>query len=516
MSASLEFAPTTQETSNPIGATLKHIAGRIAVCLALGGGAYTAGEIINPESAVAATASVGMPFSGQWAYNQVVQPDSNGNYSDATSSHPSVHHNYYGDWATDVYAGAGTPVKLHVASPDGEVSFSYNRSNDTCSSVGQNIAGRGIVLNVLVNGQPVGSVDYEHLDNISSGPYSNGMTIGNVTSEPLSSTCYQVRHAHMELRNAGSSYACWTDHGNPGTALNEGDSLGQLGSGNTGPHQACTGTPAGPSAMPRMMVIDSAGNVYAKDGLQDGWVLEYNGGNAKSISVGGTGRMMMIDSAGTAWQKDTLTAAWTQQVTGAKQVAVGSTGRMAVIDSAGNAYAKDNPTDPWMPEYTGGGAKDIAVGAIGRMMLVDGASNSYEKETNLSGPWNFQSARASRVAVGGVTGRMMVEDYTGNVYAKDNPGDPWIQEYGNGGAKDIAAGGNGRMMIINSAGAAYQKDTLTGSWNLQASSAQDVAVGTTGRMMLIDGAGNTYAKDSPNDSWTLETSGGGARAVAVG
>src|SRR5262249_22289882 len=104
-----------------------------------------------------------------------------------------------------LYDPAGTPIKLHVSSAVGPVSFSYNRGNDSCASAGPNVAGHGIVLNVLVNGVTVGSIDFEHLDNISSGLYTNGMTLGTITSEPLANAptyCYTARHTHIELKNA--------------------------------------------------------------------------------------------------------------------------------------------------------------------------------------------------------------------------------------------------------------------------------------------------------------------------
>jgi len=235
----------TPELTPAISHTARQWLGKAAVCLSLGL-AITAGEGLTEEvaAAEAAQATVGMPFSGQWAYNTLVNPDGNGNYSDATSSHPSVHHRYYGDWATDLYAPAGTPVKLHIDSSDGPVSFNYNRSHDTCSSVGPNIAGHGIVLNVLVNGQAIGSIDYEHLDNIPGvgTNFTNGMTIGTITRESLDASCYSARHTHVELLN-NSKYACWTDHGRPGTSLPEGSPIGQLGSPNTGPQQVCASPP---------------------------------------------------------------------------------------------------------------------------------------------------------------------------------------------------------------------------------------------------------------------------------
>jgi hypothetical protein len=79
---------------------------------------------VSPQ-AFASTTTVGMPFSGKWAYNVNVNPP----YDDSNSSHPSVHWTnattqyLWGDWASDFYASEGTPVSLHVTSNDGTVSF---------------------------------------------------------------------------------------------------------------------------------------------------------------------------------------------------------------------------------------------------------------------------------------------------------------------------------------------------------------------------------------------------------
>ncbi|HZN13011.1 MAG TPA: VCBS repeat-containing protein [Acidimicrobiales bacterium] len=210
-----------------------------------------------------------MPFTGKWAYDVNVDPP----YVDSCpagqstcaglSSHPSVHHTPGGgDWATDLYAGSGTDVKLLVTSPDGPVTFSFNRSNDTCSSAGPNVAGHGITLNVFVGGVAVGWVEYEHLDNIPAAPYTNGMTIGKITSEPFAQSptfCYTARHAHIELRNVtAGAFSCWTDHGHPGTTVNQGDDIGTLGAPNTGRQQACGTAPADPPDSDGDGVTDAA------------------------------------------------------------------------------------------------------------------------------------------------------------------------------------------------------------------------------------------------------------------
>jgi hypothetical protein len=187
--------------------------------------------LVVPGVALSATATVGMPFTGQWAYNVNVNPP----YTDSNSSHPSVHANYYGDWSTDIYAAEGAAVKLHVSSPDGALSFYWiSRADGAC--------GHRTVIGVRVNGVDVGSVYYEHLANaVTSGTITNGMTVGNVHNW---GRCNPGPHVHVELKNV-SNYACWVDNGRPGVTVNEEDPIGVIGSSNTGAKQACSGVPGG-------------------------------------------------------------------------------------------------------------------------------------------------------------------------------------------------------------------------------------------------------------------------------
>jgi stress response protein SCP2 len=171
------------------------------------------------------TATVGMPFSGKWAYGANVNPP----YTDENSSHPAVHTPSYGDWATDLYAGQGTPVTLSVSAP-GSVSFGWiARTNGSC--------GERRVVAVYVDGLQVGSIYYEHMASAAStaSPPTNGMTVGYVHTW---GSCNPGPHVHVELKNV-SNYACWVDHGHPGTTVTANEPIGRLGSPNTGPQQAC-------------------------------------------------------------------------------------------------------------------------------------------------------------------------------------------------------------------------------------------------------------------------------------
>ncbi len=262
----------------------------VAILTLLGGAVLSPLLVGKPSYAAGEQATVGMPFTGKWAWDG--DPFS-GPYTDNNSSHPSVHAVYYGQWGTDLYGAADTAVKLNVTSPNGAVTFTKQLNSDTCSSKGPNIAGKGIVLNVLVNGNKVGEVDYEHLDNISTGPYVNGMTIGTITSEALHATCYSVRHAHIELKNV-ANFSCYVDKGQAGVRVDEGDPIGVLGSTNTGAKQACSSVPSTPSPPPPPVVNQEGTSVsgdFNGDGHTDMTIFHKrpDGGADVKVVYGGTG-----------------------------------------------------------------------------------------------------------------------------------------------------------------------------------------------------------------------------------
>jgi Fibronectin type III domain len=210
----------------------------VGVCAPLVSGSRAFGSSSDP------VATVGMPFTGTWASNVLVDPP----YTAANSSYPAVHPaNNGGDWATDAYAPEGTPVKLHVTSPDGPVTFTWESSTTSC--------GTSSKVDVFVNGGFVGWIYYGHVQsgrdmNTADPQPTNGVTVGTV--HDWGDDCNDGPHVHIELSNvSASAYACWTDNGQPGVTVSEGASLGMVGSLNSGPKQACTGgsPPSAPTVL---------------------------------------------------------------------------------------------------------------------------------------------------------------------------------------------------------------------------------------------------------------------------
>jgi hypothetical protein len=209
---------------------LRAIPAALAALLVLIGVPATTLLTASPATADAThQAVIGMPFTGEWAYNTNVNPP----YTDVNSSHPSVHHTPgSGDWATDIYAGESTAVKLVVPYATGALSFSWASSSTSC--------GTSTRVNIAVGGVNVGWLYFAHLQNaVTTGTITNGMTLGTVHNWG----CNPGAHVHVEFRNT-TNYSCYVAHGNPGVTLTQSTNFGVLGSTNVGARQACASVPS--------------------------------------------------------------------------------------------------------------------------------------------------------------------------------------------------------------------------------------------------------------------------------
>lgn len=363
------------------------LVGRVMIAAAIAAVALMA----SPSGASAASATVGMPFAGKWAYNVNVNPP----YTDVNSSHPSVHTKYYGDWATDLYASAGTPVRLRVSS-SGSLSFGWlSFSDGNC--------GQRTVVSVYVDGGLVGSIYFEHLANAVKGGAAptNGMIVGYVGNFG----CNPGPHVHFELK--GNS--CWTDRGHPGVTLADGTAIGALGAGSGAARQQCAATqpPAGPAAgtdnngsrivsVASGRCLDVAGAGVANGaGLQiwdcldnaqqhwrydDGMIRVYGNHNkcldADAANGGNGTRVQIWDCTGAANQK------WAASANGSLISA--ASGRCLDVNGAGTANGAslqlwDCSGADWqrwrgLPNPNGGGA--IKSAASGRCLDVEASSIS--------------------------------------------------------------------------------------------------------------------------------------------
>jgi hypothetical protein len=206
---------------------------RVVVTVLVGLSAPVASGLAASASVTNPAATVGMPFTGRWAADAPIAPP----YTN-DPSYPAVDPaNNGGDWATNLWAPEGTPIILHVTSPDGPVTFEWVSSTASCD-------GQSSKMDVLVNGTHVGWIFFAHFQggrgtNTADPQPFNGMTLGYMHDFGAGG-CNDGPHLHIEMSNNYSTYSCWTDNGQPGVTLSDGAAVGVLGSFNTGPKQPCT------------------------------------------------------------------------------------------------------------------------------------------------------------------------------------------------------------------------------------------------------------------------------------
>lgn len=183
----------------------------------------------------------------------VKDPISGGVWDRFGVASPSFHHTPWGgDWAVDFYGYPGSNVRFRVKELDpgttGGVAYGVVASN--ASSCGNPYDWAGTAYQIdLYDGddQHVGWVLYAHIDTSGVGllPVGSvvlhGDVLGSVQQWAYSS-CYQVSnaagvHTHVELFN-DSDYACYVPY-YAGTVLYARDTIGGVGTTNTGAQQPC-------------------------------------------------------------------------------------------------------------------------------------------------------------------------------------------------------------------------------------------------------------------------------------
>jgi hypothetical protein len=266
--------------------------GARVACMAVVGMCALLGPGIVPSSAstLHPTATVGMPLTGQWVSNYLAPPP----YTN-DPEYPAVKPaNNGGDWSENEYAPEGTPIILHVTSPDGPVTFHWLSSTASCD-------GNSSKMDVFVNGTRVGWIFFAHFrggrgTNTSDPQPTNGMTLGTMHDfDPVTENgCNDGPHVHVEMYNY-VNYSCWTDNGQPGITLDEGAPVGMLGSPNTAAKQPCASSsppPPPPPGPTGYQVVSGSGStaLYCPNGVNLGSTGTAGGrGGGKRGGSGGAG-----------------------------------------------------------------------------------------------------------------------------------------------------------------------------------------------------------------------------------
>ncbi len=182
---------------------------------------------------------MGMPFSGYWDRFGIAHPSYHG---------PSG--NSYADWATDVYAAAGTAVRPRFSGPS--LALKVASVSTTCGS-----AGKTVVIDVHTNGVFVGTARYGHLSSVpvAAGQWiSQDTIIGSLAQYGYQAGCWEVRtsegvHTHVTGYNL-RGYSCYVDVGSR-SFQSAGVTIGAVGGTlGAGVRSQCSSDPTPPPPPP--------------------------------------------------------------------------------------------------------------------------------------------------------------------------------------------------------------------------------------------------------------------------
>ena len=269
------------------------------------------------------------------------------------------------------------------------------------------------------------------------------------------------------------------------------------------------------------MLLDSAGQVWAKTTIGGDWILEAPPGHA-AIAAGGGGLQMLVDGAGQVWAKNHVgNGGWTLETpTGPiPAIAAGDDGLQMLRDSAGQVWAKNFiGNGGWTLETPTGHTPAIAAGDDGLQMLLDSAGQVWAKNHIASGGWTLESPAGHRAIAAGDGGLQMLLDGAGQVWAKNHIGNGgWILETP-AGHRSIAAGDGGLQMLLDGAGQVWAKNHIgNGGW-IRESGPGFVAIeaGGDGLRMAMTGEGEVWAKRNQGYGGWVREANGGIAAIAAG
>jgi phage terminase large subunit-like protein len=198
-------------------------------------------------------------------------------------------------------------------------------------------------------------------------------------------------------------------------------------------------------------ILERTGStLYGKAGLNDSWTTLYS--SATDVKAAGT-RIAIIDTLGNLMAKDTLSGTWyTESSPTVNQYAV--TPNYLLVRIGNTLYGKAGLNNSWTTLTSI--ASDVQADET-RILIKSTSGEIYVKDT-LNGTWNDESAPVDQYAV--------TADYvlirSGNIlYGKTGLNDSWTTLYS--WATDVEASGQ-RIAIIDTLGNLMAKDTLTGPW----------------------------------------------------
>ncbi|MFC1429959.1 ricin-type beta-trefoil lectin domain protein [Streptacidiphilus sp. N1-3] len=245
-----------------------------------------------------------------------------------------------------------------------------------------------------------------------------------------------------------------------------------------------------------------------------------NGGEAKSVAMGGTTQMLLTTS-GELYAKSSIgMGGWTKEADSiVLQIAAGSDGTQMMVGSDGAVYARSSigATSGWVKEIAPG-AIEIATNGGVQMILGSGGIVYARTGIGAASDWTAESAAGAKAIAVGSDGTQMMIGSDGAVYARSSIGatSGWVKEIAPG-AKEIATNG-GVQMIVGSDGNVYARTGIAlNGWTKESGATIDptftspIAADADGTQIYISTDKYAYARTGiGSTAWTKE---GGSLSV---
>ena len=238
----------------------------------------------------------------------------------------------------------------------------------------------------------------------------------------------------------------------------------------------------------RIVYTDTAGNVWAKDGLDGDWYEELN----QPGQVAFSDSLMAILVGNTLYGRANLTDSLTTLATNAASVQVSGT-RIVYTDTSGNIWAMDGLHGTWY-QQTNQPGQSVAFSDSLMTILSDG---TLYGRTNLT---NNLTTLAGDVASAQVSGtRIVYTDTGGNVWAKDTLTGTWYEQLNQPGQVAFSD----ELMTILVGGTLYGRANLTDNLTTLAGDVASAQV-SGDWIAYTDTGGNVWAKDGLDGTWYEE------------
>ncbi|GAA0922687.1 hypothetical protein GCM10009554_00430 [Kribbella koreensis] len=260
----------------------------------------------------------------------------------------------------------------------------------------------------------------------------------------------------------------------------------------------------------RFAFVNSAGQVFAKDGSHSPWPGALNGGAASKVVL--SGQWIGIMTSDTFWAKSGINGAWKLMASGAGMRDIAIDGdRFAFVNSAGQVLVKDGADSPWSAPINGGSATKVVLddGWIG---LLQGGG--FLAKFGIFGDWKVMAGGPDVIDVAIDGSRFAFVNSAGFVFAKDGADSPWPGALNGGGATRVELE-SGWIGVLQG-GSFLAKFDIFGTWKTLADGGgvTDIALGRGGWFAFI-GSGDFFAKQGADAGWLSTAGGGQVRDITI-